>query len=184
MMTAPEPFRARAVKWNVVHNVGSGGVRQVPGGPVLEHFSPAVEVATMSLFRPMLVFGMALVLALGASPAFAEKPGKKKGVHGVHGVVLEVQKDKDKDEGLITVRVHQRKKGEATAAQGEEKKFRVNSQTKFEIVSGKKGERERKPATFAAVHKGEHVLIVAKRDLAERVEIVVRAKGKKETKTE
>ena len=144
----------------------------------------------MTLIRPLVILGLAVALTAGASTSRAEdeagKGAKKKGVHGAHGVVIDVQKDKDKDEGTIVVKVHHKKKGEAAPATAEEKKFRVNSQTKFEFISGKKGERERKPATFADVHKGEHVLILVKgKDhLAERVEIHVRAKGKKATKVE
>src|SRR5438552_14216708 len=115
--------------------------------------------------RALVVLG--LTLAIGASTADAEKPGqagnKQKRKHAVHGVVVNVVKDRDKDSGTITVRVHQGKKGNAAASAPVERKFHVTSATKFEklLIEGKgKGEREHKPATFAEVHRGEHVLIV------------------------
>src|SRR5262249_52081815 len=141
----------------------------------------------MNLFRPLLIVSLAVVFSVGAATGRADdakKETKKNGGHGVHGVVIDVQKDKDKDEGLIVVRVRSKKKGEAAQTAAEEKKFRVNKETKFELVSGRKGERQRKPGTFADVHKGEHVLIVAggkEGQFAERVAILVRSKQSKKT---
>jgi len=63
MKTAPEPFRARAVKWNVVHNVGSGGVRQVPGGPVEVPPAGFVPEAVRAEILAAVLAGIELAMA-------------------------------------------------------------------------------------------------------------------------
>ena len=136
----------------------------------------------MRRFRSLLVVAVALAFAVAvqqtarADDKAADKAGKKAGKggkkkgHAVHGTVIAVKKDKDKDEGTITVRVHhRRKKGDTTASKPVEKVFKVTSATKFQKVSGTRGDRQLTSATFADLHKGEHVAIVAKGDTAEDV---------------
>ncbi len=151
----------------------------------------------MVLHQALLVLGLAAALSAGPANAPAGKGAKKaapanalagqgakqKGHHTVHGLVMDAVKDKDKDEGSITVKVHhKKKKADAAPTQEMEKKFQVGKETKFEIVTGKKGQRQHKPATFADVHKGEHVVIVPKAgnpQIAEKVAIIAhKKKGK------
>jgi hypothetical protein len=133
--------------------------------------------------RALLVLGLALSFTVGASTAHAvkrAKKGKAPQAHAVHGVVVSV----DKEHNTITVKVHHGKKGEAAEAAPEERTFRVTDATKFEkvIIFGKgKDQRERKPASFAAVHSGEHVVIVTAKgsNVAGIVGILERKKANK-----
>ena len=53
--------------------------------------------------------------------------------------------------------------------------FKIDKDTKIQFVSGKKNERQFTPATFADLHKGEHVLVIfraGQSDLADKVAIV------------
>ncbi len=112
----------------------------------------------MRLARICVALSLALLLCVGTATAKPQAKNKKKH-HGVHGIVLRV--DKDKVNGTITIRVHH-KKG-AAAATVEQKTFRVTDLTMYEkvIVTGKgKDQRERKPAGFADVQPGKHVVIV------------------------
>jgi hypothetical protein len=145
----------------------------------------AEEIAVMLVTRTLLSLGLALTLLAAGSTAQAAKEGKKKGHHGVHGVVLNVEKDKDKNSGTITVKVHHHKKKNTDAAPAAEveKKFRITEATKFERVTGSKGAREHKPAMFADVQKGAHVLVIPaqdKPDEAGAVLLVEKGKKKKE----
>ena len=107
----------------------------------------------MNLLRCVSACSLVAVLALGASGADA---AKKKKHHGVHGKVVAV------DATTITVKVHHHnKKGAAaTADQPVERKVIVTKNTTFEKVTGKKGDRQYSPATFADVTVGSHVVIV------------------------
>jgi hypothetical protein len=140
----------------------------------------------MLLTRATLALGLALALLVQVQTAQADKGGKKKGGrHGVHGVVMDVSKDKDKDSGTLTVKVHQHKKKGAAAApaQETEKKFRITEATKFERVTGSKGAREHKPATFAEIQKGEHVLVISAADNQNDAKaVLIVAKHKKKAK--
>jgi hypothetical protein len=119
------------------------------------------------------------VVVIGNVSGDEDDKGKgKKGL--VHGRVEAVKKDADKDSGVIEVGLH-RKKGQPTGTEKKEK-FKVTPDTKFEFIHREgKGNVDRKPATFADVHKGEHVLILpmeGAKEVAQRVEIVVGKKGK------
>jgi hypothetical protein len=109
--------------------------------------------------------------------------GKKKGHHAVRGVVVNAEKDKDKDEGSITILLHRKKKGEEGKGAEERKTLKVTAETKFEKVIREgqgKGAVKREPATFKDVHDGEHVAILAdpgEKNEAKLVEIL--GKGKK-----
>jgi len=140
----------------------------------------------MRLFHSLLALA-----ALFTFSAFVDAAGKgeakekKKGHHAVHGVVVNVEKDKDTDAGTITVLVHhKKKKGEEGKEEEEKKTFKVGPETKFEKVirEGKeKGEVKREPASFKDVHDGEHVAIVAEageKNEAKTVEILGKHKKK------
>jgi hypothetical protein len=121
-----------------------------------------------------------VALAGFTSAADADGGGGKKKHHAVHGRVT----DMSSDSSTITVEVrpHQKKNAPAPAIPpaAVEKKFKVDKDTKFVFVSGKKGEREFTPATFADVHKGERVVVVVRAgqsDLADRVAIVKHKKA-------
>lgn len=133
----------------------------------------------MRPMRSILIVAVALSLALVAQAEEAGKKGKgnKKKGERILGTVVEVKKDKD--QGTLTIKVH-KKKG-ATAVTPEEKTFKVTSTTKFEKISGKKGERQVTAATFAAVEKGEHVRLTVKAGVLEDVKILVKKKGKGNT---
>jgi hypothetical protein len=103
----------------------------------------------MILLHPLVVLGLAL--SLSASPV-APKVARKHH-HAVHGVVESV----DEAKGVIHVRVHHHKPG-TTAVVSADRKFHVNGQTAYEIVTGPKGKKVHKPATLADVHAGEHVV--------------------------
>jgi hypothetical protein len=119
---------------------------------------------------------LALVCTAEAGPGKGR--GKKK-EHGVHGLVEEVRKDKDNDEGTIELKVHAKKKGGAEEAA--EKTFKVTAATKFEKVKAhKKGEKpEVEAATFADVRKGEHLSVKADGDVAKEVRILAHHHKKK-----
>ena len=128
------------------------------------------------LFR--LSASVFIICFLGVVAARAdEEAGKKaKKAHAVHGVVVAVEKDKDKDSGTIVIKVHS-KKGQAPAV---DRKFTVTSTTKFErVIHISKGNNEKEAATFKDIAKGEHVAIVPTKgtpDIAAGVAIVVKKK--------
>lgn len=142
-----------------------------------------MNLVTKSLV--VAVVGLTALLMAGVSTAQAAKGVKKKGDHAVHGVVVAV--DHDKNGGSITVKTHhhKKKKKSATTAVGQkskgkhEHKFHVSPGTKFTVGHGK----TQKPASFSAVHKGEHVVILAKGHNAEKVAIHHHHHKKKAKKT-
>jgi hypothetical protein len=124
---------------------------------------------------------VAAALVLAAAVEAAPKAGKKgKKSHPVKGVIVAVHKDKDADSGTITVKVQPRKNKGTTvqAAAAEEKTFKITTATKFEKVSGKKGQQTAHPTTFRHVHKGEHVTILHQGDTAQDVRLHAKGKGK------
>ncbi len=137
-----------------------------------------------------LLHSLLAVVALFSISTFVDAAGKgtqgegKKKHHAVHGVVVNVEKDKDTDAGTITILVHHKKKGEEGKGEEEKKTFKVGPETKFEKVirEGKdKGEVKREPATFKDVHDGEHIAIVAEageKNEAKTVEILGKGKTK------
>ena len=143
------------------------------------------EADLMRPMRSVLAIAVALSLAFAAQAddeAAKKGKGKKKGVHTA-GIVVAVKKDKDKDEGTLTIKVRPNKKKGETPVVAEEKTFKVTSATKFETVSGKKGELQVTAVTFAAVHKGEHVRLTVKDGVLEDVKIHLKKPGNKKNKT-
>ena len=127
----------------------------------------------MRLIRTLSVVVAVLALALTASSVQAAEKAKGKKVkkeHSVHGVVVKVEKDADKDSGTITVKVGGKKnKKTGVETPAVEKTFKVTDATKFTEVSGKKGALATKPATFKEVNDGERVKLEVKGDKAEDV---------------
>ncbi|WP_157369806.1 hypothetical protein [Zavarzinella formosa] len=129
------------------------------------------------LTSAMLIVGL---LCVSATPAFAAKGVKKKpqnGIHHIRGVVVQVHHHPKATSaghiGEITVKTHHRKKKSGSAAKGAKvsghiHKLSVGSNTKFSSHKGKL----KTPASFAAVHRGEHVMISAKGGHAEAVAIL------------
>jgi hypothetical protein len=115
----------------------------------------------MRLLQSFLAVGLLLAWTVHTEAA-APVNGKKKHHHHhvVHGIVVAAEKDKDKDSGSITVRVHH-KNGKSGKPETSLKTFRVDSATKFEkVLHFAKGQEKREPSSFKEVHKGEHVAIV------------------------
>jgi len=130
--------------------------------------------------RLFTVVGVLVGLAGFTSATGADDGGAKKKHHAVHGHVTDVASDGSTI--TVEVRPHQKKNAPAPATPpaAVEKKLKVDKDTKFVFVSGKKGEREFTPATFGDVHKGEHVVVVLRAgqaDLADRVAIVKHKKS-------
>jgi hypothetical protein len=129
----------------------------------------------MSITRNLLA--LALVLGTGLSFAAGPPANKQKQAkhHAFHGLVVHVHRDKKGPGGRIAVLVrhHQNNKlpgrGRlARARQAHVKHVRVTDATQFEKVAlqkgGKgqlqnKGQNQKQPASFADVHKGQHVRI-------------------------
>jgi hypothetical protein len=97
----------------------------------------------------------------------------------IHGTVVSVQNDGDKG-GTIIVRLHH-KKNRNDAAPPVEKTVQISTSTKFELVQGRKGAVETKPAEFNSVQKGERVLVFLDSGVATDVKIVKKGKAKKKT---
>jgi hypothetical protein len=121
----------------------------------------------MIVSRLSAVTGVALLLVFVTSSA---EGAKKNAIHTVHGTVVDVRQVDGKAIGTVTLKTHHKKKG-TTVTQVVDRKFKVAAGTRVEIVSGKKGANQHLPATFTDVHDGEHVVLVAKGDVAEVISI-------------
>jgi hypothetical protein len=125
--------------------------------------------------RLLTSIGVIVAVAGFASAADGDGGGAKKKHHGAHGQVTDVASDGSTI--TVAVRPHRNKNAPAPATPPApvEKKFKIDKDTKIQFVSGKKGERQFTPATFADLHKGEHVLVIfraGQSDLADKVAIV------------
>src|ERR1700722_11423830 len=111
-----------------------------------------------------------LALVAAASSVQAKAGGKKH--HGLHGVVVKVEKDADKESGKITVKTGGKNKKTGVETPEVERTIQVTSATTFVKVSHKKGEKgspETTPATFGQLEDGDHVSIEVKNDKAVEV---------------
>jgi hypothetical protein len=129
----------------------------------------------MRTLRLLTALSVPLLLAVSAEAGRAEGKGKKAG--GFRGVVTAVTRDAGKDAGRITVKLHARKKAASSEAPAE-KTFQVTPATKFEFVTGAKGSRQVKPATFADLKDGQHVVVRSRGDEAAGVRIIQHGKKK------
>ena len=121
----------------------------------------------MTALRLLGVAGLALGLAVGTSTAEA---ARIRATHVVHGTVVDVHQPNGKDAASVTLKTHHKKKG-TTVTQVVDRRFKVTSTTRVEIVRGKKGAQEHLPGTFADVHDGEHVVLSVRGDIAELISI-------------
>jgi hypothetical protein len=150
----------------------------------------------MSRIRTLSVAALVMALAVAASSARAadeKKVDEKKSDSGaVHGVVVAIVRDADKDKGTFTVKVHEGKKAKdaVDAKDAEPTTFKVNEKTTFAKVAPKKkdptataadekAEPESTPATFADLKEGDVVAVVAKDGVAVSVKFHAGHKPKK-----
>jgi hypothetical protein len=125
--------------------------------------------------RLLTTVGVMVALAGFTRAEDTDGGGAKKQYHAARGRVTDVASDGSTI--TVEVRPHQKKNvpAPATPPATVEKKFKIDKDTKILFVSGKKGERQFTPATFADLHKGEHVVVVfraGQTDLADKVAIV------------
>ena len=130
----------------------------------------------------LLTVPLALMFALAVvAETNAVGPGKGAKKHAIHGKIEAVSKDKDNNNGTITVVIHHKKQG-TTAPQVKHEKFKVTPDTIFETAQRDgTGKITRTPATFADVKVGQHVAMVpteGAREVAQRVEILLGKKVK------
>ena len=134
----------------------------------------------MSRIRTLGVAALVMALAVAASSARAADENKKK-EHAIHGAVVKIEKDADKETATFTVKTGGKnaKTGEETPV--EEKKFTVTTETTFaKVAHKKKGEDAAPPdekATFGDLKVGDIVAVEAKEGVA--VSVKFHAPGKK-----
>jgi len=115
----------------------------------------------MGLRGLVALVGLSIAFS-GAALSEANATLIKKGTHTVHGVVTAIKMDSNTGTGVITVKLHGKKKGAAAGAAEKEVTFHVSLTTKFEkVVHAAKGQNTREPASFKHLVQGEHVVIVA-----------------------
>jgi len=119
---------------------------------------------------------VAVIVSLSVSAAMAGegKKGKQKG-RSAHGVVVEVKKDADKDNGSVIVRVHHKGKG-GSPDRDELRTFQILPTTKFVVAEGK-GQQE--ASTFKELHEGQHVIVQTMDDRPNTAQHVAIRKAKK-----
>jgi hypothetical protein len=106
-----------------------------------------------------LATAAALMLVLVANEAQAAKKQKP-----ITGTVVEVKKDDDKDTGTVKVKVTpKKKKGDTTAPEPVEMTIKLTDTTKFQTVTGKKGNETTVDAKFSDVSEGK-ILVVTTND--------------------
>jgi hypothetical protein len=128
------------------------------------------------LLKPAIVLGVFTILGICASPAPAAKGVKKNGEHHVQGRVVAVVPAKGGAKGTLIVHVtHQKhKKGTPIVIKkGADHTFTLDGMTQVHHLP--KGV----PAPQTALHKGEHVTVLAHQHHADKVAIHhVKKKGK------
>jgi hypothetical protein len=141
----------------------------------------------MYRFRTLLVLALVLALpaVLTAAPRGVGKRGGTRGdqAHLVRGVVVEVHKDADRDNGSFTIRVHGRGKGKGKAgagagagAGGDRRTFQVLPVTRF--VKVQNGQRQ--PASFRDLDQGDRVAVRPMDDRPAIAQVVTILGGKKD----
>lgn len=127
------------------------------------------------MFRSLLTLAVTLAILYGAASAGDNIQDKKN--RPVRGTIQKI--DKDSSQGtVLTIAVQNKKKGDATTVEKEEKKFTVTTSTKVERVSGKKDNQTHEGASTDDLRTGQNVILVVKGDKLEKVEIVMSKKKK------
>lgn len=127
----------------------------------------------MRCFSALVVVALVPYIAGAAESTTAAKKDK----NFVQGYVVSVQKDGDKV-GSITVRLKAKKKAASTAAPVE-KTYKVTANTKFTVISGKKGAVQQAEGDFSKVQAGGRVVLVHNGSEATDVKVLKKGKGKK-----
>jgi hypothetical protein len=121
---------------------------------------------------PVLAVAAGVLALFTAAPSAQAKAGGKKH-HGLHGVVVKVEKDADKDNsGKITVKTGGKNKKTGVETPEVERTIQVTTATTFVKVSHKKGQKgsaEATPATFGQLEDGDHISVEVKNDKAVEV---------------
>jgi hypothetical protein len=135
----------------------------------------------MFLFRSLTALSVAAVMTLSGASADAQQAKKKKKQLTVKGVVVAVHHaGKVGEHDYLTVKIGTKKQGGAA----KEEKIHVGPNTKFVKLIGKKKQgpgQTSSPASFADVHRGEHVIVTlhaGRGHQAERVAINTARKKK------
>jgi hypothetical protein len=155
--------------------------------PQIPSDSLSRKATAMRLQRSVfVVLGLVLVGAWSAEAAQTGGKGKKgKKNAAVHGMVLDIKKDADKDAGSIVVKVRQGK-AKSPDSTTTEKTFKVTMATKFvKATRIAKGDVQKDDAAFKDLQKGAHVTLTLTdpaSDEVKNVEIVVRKKNAKKNK--
>lgn len=136
----------------------------------------------MRVFRGVVALFVILALAVGVSADDGAQKKKKK-AQNLKGVVVAVEKDADKNAGTITLKVQPNKKAKAANPNAEavEKKIKFTAETKFEKVSGTKGDLQINLGTVADVQKDVTVAVAVKdgqADTAATVQVFAKKKKK------
>ena len=135
----------------------------------------------MRQIRTLGVAALVVALAAAVSSARAADENKKKEHAAIHGVVVKIEKDANKETGTFTIKTGGKnaKTGEETPV--EEVKFKVTADTKFFKVSHKekkaaaadataakdaKAAPELTPATFGDLKEGDVAAVEAKDGVA------------------
>lgn len=121
------------------------------------------------MFRMSLSIVLGLALLCGNSVMAADKP--------VTGTITKIEKDKDSI--TVVVSIAAKKKDVAAGnTDKQEKKFTIKNDMKVEKVTGKKGEQKHSDAKIDDLKEGVVVIITAKGDKVEKIEINGGKKGK------
>lgn len=121
------------------------------------------------MFRVTLSIVSGLALLLCGAASAADKP--------IKGTITKVEKDKDNI--VLVVSVAAKKKDAAAGnAEKQEKKYTINTTTKVEKVTGKKDDLKHSDAKVDDLKEGVAVIITAKGDKVEKIEINGGKKGK------
>jgi hypothetical protein len=127
----------------------------------------------MPLLRYLLVVALVVIVAGNVSAAKAKA---KKAAKPVKGTIVLVEKDGDKNEGTITVKVTTGKKPDVKT---EEKKFKVTEATKIQTIIGKPKDNNVKDGTFADLAKDKPATITLKDDVVDTIKVADAKKKKK-----
>jgi hypothetical protein len=133
--------------------------------------------------RNLLCLGLALaalfVFAFTAGATDGPKAkDKAKKAPTVHGVIADVNAEKDKDAGEITLTIQKKAKQGEKAAEPEKKTINVPEGTKIEVVSGKKGETTTTAGSFKDLKTGERVSVTFEGNTAKEIKIRVKSNKK------